>query len=195
MKEYLRLGLTLMLICAVAAGALALLNSVTAPVIEYNTKQASYEMYYDALGDSIDDIEDVPEEELEEVQSSYSNITGVLNLVKDGDIIGRILTVTSSGYGGTMENALMFNNQGDILGYRNISNSESPGFGDEIAEESYYSRYDGKSVAESDELVSGSGGGENEIEAISGATVSSNAVLTGLNEAVAAFKDFYASNE
>lgn len=194
MKEYLRLGLTLLIICAIAAGALALLNSVTAPIIAENTKQASYAMYYDALGDTIDDIEDAPEDELANVQSSYSNITGVLNLVKGGEVIGHIFTVNSSGYGGTMENAIIIANEGDILGYRNISNSESPGFGNVISEESYYSRYDGKSVAEADQLVLGSGGGANEIEAISGATVSSNAVLTGLNEAVAAYKDFYASN-
>ncbi|MFB0971574.1 MAG: FMN-binding protein, partial [Neofamilia sp.] len=50
----------------------------------------------------------------------------------------------------------------------------------------------GKSVANSGELVLGSGGGENEIEAISGSTVTSKAVISGLNDAIAAFKEFYA---
>lgn len=193
MKEYIRLGSTLLIICAIAAGLLALLNSATAPVIAENTKQASYAMYYEALEES-DEIQDIEEEEFIAIKESYPNIQSVLTVLRGGEEFAKIFSVTSNGYGGTMENAIIFDNEHNVIAYRNISNSESPGFGNIISEESYYSRYDGKSVANSSGLILGSGGGENEIEAISGSTVTSKAVLDGLNEAISAYKEYYGNN-
>ncbi|NLD16542.1 MAG: electron transporter RnfG, partial [Tissierellia bacterium] len=167
MKEYLRLGLTLLIISAIAAGLLAYLDSVTAPIIAEKTKQTSYAMYYDALEDG-DDINDIPEEELSKITSTYPSIQSVLNVTRGGEDFGKIFSVTSNGYGGAMTNAIILDNEQNIIAYRNISNDESPGFGNIISDEKYYTRYDGKSVANSGELVLGSGGGENEIEAISG---------------------------
>lgn len=193
MKEYLKLSLTLLVICAIAAGTLAFINSMTAPVIAEASKQASYAMYYEILDDG-DEINDIPEEELTSIQSSYPGILSVLNVTRGGEDFAKIFTVNSNGYGGAMENAIILDNEQNILGFRNISNAESPGFGNVISDESYYSRYEGKTVTDNDELVLGSGGGVNEIEAISGSTVTSNAVLKGLNEAVAAYKEFFAGN-
>ncbi|WP_054252014.1 RnfABCDGE type electron transport complex subunit G [Neofamilia massiliensis] len=189
MKEYLRLGLTLLIIAAIAAGALALLNSVTAPVIDENAKQASYAKYYEVLGEGVE-INELDPEELASIQNDHPKILSVLDYKKDGEVAGYIFTTTSNGYGGAMENAIMINVDGSIAGYRNLSNGETPGFGAAISEESYYNRFDGKSVADADSLVLGTGS-DNAIEAISGATISSNAVLDGLNEAVAAFKANY----
>ncbi len=193
MREYVKLGTTLLIVCAVAAGLLAFLNSMTAPVIAENTKKASYEMYYQVLEET-DEINDVPEEELAKIQSAYPNVKSVLNVVRGGENFGKIFSVTSNGYGGEMENAIILDNEQNIIAYRNISNDESPGFGNVISEASYYERYNGKSVANNDELVLGSGGGENEIEAISGSTVTSRGVIAGLNDAIKAYKEFYAGN-
>lgn len=192
MKDYLRLGLTLLIIAAIAAGCLALLNSVTAPVIAENAKQASYGKFYEVLGDQVE-IDEIDPDEFASIQSQYPKILSILDYKQDGQVLGYIFTTTSNGYGGAMENAILINVDGSIAGYRNLSNGETPGFGATISEESYYSRYEGKSVAEADSLVLGTGG-DNEIEAISGATISSNAVLDGLNEAVAAFKANFQNN-
>lgn len=190
MKEYLKLGMTLLIICAISAGALAFMNSMTAPVIAENNRIASNAMYVDIYGDAADDYLELTPEELATVQSKYPNIEKVLNATKGEEVVGRVFHVTSYGYGGAMSNVIILNNDGSIAGFRNLSNGESPGFGNVISEESYYTRYNGKSVANGD-LVLGSGGGANEIEAISGSTVTSKAVLAGLNEAVAAFKELY----
>lgn len=189
MKEYLRLGLTLLIIAAIAAGALAMLNSVTAPVIDENAKQASYAKYYEVLGEGVE-IDELDPEELASIKSDHPKILSVLDYKKDGEVAGYIFTTTSNGYGGAMENAIMINVDGSIAGYRNLSHGETPGFGAIISEESYYNRFEGKSVADADSLVLGTSG-DNAIEAISGATISSDAVLDGLNEAVAAFKANY----
>lgn len=193
MKDYLRLGLTLLVICGIAAGILAGLNSVTGPIIAENAQQASYGLYYEVLGDSVD-IQEAPEEEMNDIQSTYPEITSVLQATEGDQIVSYIITVVSNGYGGEMENALLIDPEGNIQGFRNLSNAETPGFGNVISEESYYSRFEGKSIAENDQLVSGSGGGPNEVEAISGSTVTTNAVLEGLNTAVAVYSENYASN-
>lgn len=190
MREYIKLGMTLLLICAIAAGALAFMNSLTAPAIAENNRQASYAMYYEIYGDGADDFVELTPEELQSIQATYPGVEKVLLASKGGESVGHIFHVRSNGFGGAMSNVIIFNNDGSIAGFRNLTNAESPGFGNVIAEESYYSRYDGKSVATGD-LVLGSGGGPNEIEAISGSTVTSRGVLAGLNEAVAAFKEFY----
>lgn len=193
MKDYLRLGLTLLIICAIAAGVLALLNSVTGPVIAKNAQEASYGQFYEVLGDSVD-IQEVPEEQKNSIQSTYPEITSILQATEGDQIVSYIFTVKSNGYGGEMENALLIDPEGNIQGFRNLSNAETPGFGNVISEESYYSRFEGKSIAENDQLVLGSGGGPNEIEAISGSTVTSNAVLDGLNKVVAAYTENFANN-
>lgn len=194
MRDYLKLGLTLLIICAVAAGLLASLNSVTAPIIQEAALQASYGMYYEILGDQDSyEIAELPEDQLNSIKDAYPNISSVLEAQQGGETAAYIFSVLSNGYGGEMENAIVIDTEGTILGYRNLSNSETPGFGAVISEESYYPRYEGKS-ANSGELVLGSGGGDNEIEAISGSTITSNAVIQGLNEAVAAYNENFSGN-
>lgn len=191
MRDYLKLGLTLFIICAIAAGTLAAINSQTAPVIEEATKQASYAMYYEMYGDNADDFQEVEENEYNEIVGKYDKVESVLYAMKDGEIVGYVFTAKSNGYGGEMVNAIGFDLVGNIVGYRNISNAESPGFGDAIGNDTYHERYIGKSVEANDELTLSAGGGPNEIEAISGSTVTSKAVIEGLNQAVKAFVDFY----
>ena len=177
MKDYIKLGMTLLLICAIAAGALAFMNSMTAPVIAENNRIASNAIYIDIYGDAADDYIEITPEELESIKANHPGVEKVLVATKGGEAVGYVFHVTSNGFGGAMSNVIIFNNDGSIAGYRNLTNAESPGF-------------DGKSIASGD-LVLGAGGGANEIEAISGSTVTSRAVLSGLNEAVAVFKEMY----
>lgn len=194
MKEYLRLGLTLMILGIVSASILSIINSQTAPIIAEAAKEASYGAYYEIYENSeqdVDSFNEIDPQEFETIQASYPNVNEVL-LAEDGsaNTIGYVFTTTSNGYGGEMVNAIIIDTEGGIVGYRNLSNGETPGFGAMIDSEEYYSRFDGKSVEDADSLTSGTSA-DNEIEAISGSTVTTNAVLTGLNDAVGAFHEFF----
>ncbi len=190
MKDYIKLGMTLLLISAIASGLLAGLNSVTAPIIADAALQASYGKYFEILGDSVEINETA---DALAIMDKYPEITSVLESTEGGQVNSYIFSVVSNGYGGEMENAIIIDPNGTVLGYRNLSNNETPGFGAQIGENGFYPRFEGKSVS-SGQLVLGTGGGENEIEAISGSTITSNAVMTGLNQAVAAFNEFYGNN-
>lgn len=191
MNGYVKLGLTLLIICGIAAGSLAGINAVTSPIIAENQRQESLKTYFDILGDQADDFADVDSAIYDEVIAKYADLNGILEAQKGGETVGYVFNVYSNGFDGQMNNTIIIGMDGAILGYRNLANTETPGFGKQIEEPKFYERFDGKSIANNDELVLGSGGGENEIEAISGATISSKAVIKGLNEAVAAYKEFF----
>lgn len=190
MGNYLKQGITLLLVCAVAAGILTAVNNITAPVIAEAQKQASYAMYYDIYGDLADDFEEFDEGELSPIQSEYANVDEILVAKNGEDTVGYVITVLSNGFGGEMKNALALDLEGNILGYRNISNNETPGYGDVINKEEYYTRYDeGKNILGVEEMTIGDGG-ETDIEAITGSTVTTKGLATGLNDAVGAYNSY-----
>ena len=114
---------------------------------------------------------------------------------KDGKVVGYGINFKASGFGGDMTNAmgiLLDNNT--IAGFRNISNSETKGFGTQIQEEPYYSSYVGKSAA-GDLEINTDPKADNQVLQISGATVTSKAVVAGDNIALAAYREFLMNNK
>ena len=86
---------------------------------------------------------------------------------------GYIVEVSASGYGGDIEMMVAFSNECDILGVKVVSHEETNGIGTRVVgDEKYLEKYVGKNAKE----PSG-------IDAVSGATISSKAVLAGVNDA------------
>lgn len=190
MKEPVKFGLILLIFCAMSAGLLAVVNNFTAPVIaqaELEQTLASYEVIF---GEKADDFEEYDEAELEKIQEKYPEIEKVFVAKKGGDTVGYGINFKASGFGGDMTNAMGILLEDDIIaGFRNISNSETKGFGTQIEEEPYYSTYEGKSAAGPLE-ISQDPKADNQVLQISGATVSSKAVLKGDNVAIEAYQEF-----
>ena len=63
---------------------------------------------------------------------------------------------------------------------------ETPGLGAKASDSSFKDQFSGKSASEL-ALIKGSSSGENEISAISGATITSTAVTDGVNVAIELF--------
>ncbi len=193
MKDIAKMGITLLLFSAIAAGVLAFVNNLTAPVIAENQKQASYKSYfeiYEGGETEVTDFAEIDEEILGQIQEKYSNITDVLMAVNGEETVGYVMDVKSNGYGGEMSNAVVINADGTFQGFRNLANGETPGFGKAVEDADFYTRFDGKSAIEG-EIVAGSGADANSIEAISGSTISTTAILKGVNEVVSAFNEFF----
>lgn len=77
-----------------------------------------------------------------------------------------------------------------IKGIRIISQEETPGLGARIAEESYLNQYSGKKVSPQLIMVlRRKATAINEVDAISGASISSQALLDMINESVANFRE------
>ncbi|MBP2024736.1 FMN-binding protein [Peptoniphilus stercorisuis] len=190
MKEPVKFGLILLIFCAISAGLLAAVNGVTAPVIAQAELEETLESYKVIFGDEADNFEKYDESKIATIQETYPNIEDVFVATKDGETVGYGINVSSNGFGGAMTNALGILLENDtIAGFRNISNSETKGFGTQIEEEDYYSTYVGKSAA-GELKIETDPQAEDEVLLMSGATVSSKAVLAGDNIALKAYQEF-----
>ena len=78
------------------------------------------------------------------------------------------------------------NADGSVLGYEVAESSETPGLGTQIAESDFKNQFTGKNVS-SFTAVKGKTSADSDIAVISGATISSKAVVEGMNLALAAY--------
>jgi len=180
MKDIFRLGSILLLICAVASLMLSLTNNITAPVIEQRNIQANNESRQEVLQDA---------EEFKEVANIKGDlIEEVYQGVKGGKVIGYTIKTAPKGYGGTVEVMVGISNDGKISGVKIGNNSETPGLGSKAADPLFKDQYNGKSVQTPFNVVKGNASNENDIVAISGATISSKAVTAGVNAAMEVYE-------
>ena len=108
----------------------------------------------------------------------------------DGSILGYVVSVTSgSGYGGDISLTVGVDLDGSITGVEITESSETVGLGANASEESFRSQYVGKQV---DHFVVTKNGSQNdnEIDAISGATITSNAVTDAVNAVLCCTETF-----
>lgn len=98
----------------------------------------------------------------------------------DGNVLGYVITVKDhEGYAGDIEFMMGVRNDGTLNGISLLSISETAGLGMR-AEEVLKPQFVNKK-AESFEYVKSGATGENQIDAISGATITTNAVTNGVN--------------
>lgn len=97
-----------------------------------------------------------------------------------GNLLGYVITVIDhEGYGGDIEFMMGIRNDGTLNGISLLSISETAGLGMR-AEEVLKPQFADRNV-ESFEYVKGNAAAENQIDAISGATITTNAVTNGVN--------------
>ena len=101
-----------------------------------------------------------------------------------GNNVGRVITATSKdGYNGTVQLSVGIKSDGTVVGITFLTLAETPGLGMRAGEKDFYSQYANKNTKEF-KLVKGSAGGDNEIAAISGSTITSSAVTNAVNAAL-----------
>lgn len=95
----------------------------------------------------------------------------------DGDLIGYAFKATGKGYGGDISILVGVNNDEDltIRKVSVLSQNETPGLGTRITEDEFISQFSNKPI-DAIKLRSNNG----EIDAITGATISSNAVVNAV---------------
>lgn len=192
MKNYLKTGLVLLVISAVAAGLLAVVNSFTSEVIAQAEFEKSVQAYQEIYGDKADTFEPLDEAKKTALVEKYKDIQDVFVAKKGDEIVGYGINHTGNGYGGSMTNAIGLLNDGTIAGFRNIQNAETPGIGTQITEAPYFEQFVGKSFKNGEVKGNKDPQAEDEIPMISGATISSTAVLKGINSILPAYEEISA---
>ena len=167
-----RITLTLLLIAAVVAAALALVNQITKPIIDKVNAEKTQQAIQIVLPGGYDsEITD------------YTDETGLVSKVYKG-ANGYALEVTPAGFDNTITMMVGVDLDGKVLGISVISHTESAGLGavaaaDNAAGNAFRDQFIGQSGSVS---VSKDGGN---IDAITNATITSRAVCAGVNAALA----------
>ena len=161
---FIRIAGVLTLICSVIALMLALVNAMTKDTIAANTEKEKIEAISRIFGE-VDEVE------------SYSVEEHEVNLVlyKDG-VRGYAVTVKPQGYGGEIEMLVGIEPGGSVVGIEIINMSETPGVGSRVkSDPDFLPQFKG---------MTGTLAVGDNVDAISGASISSKAVTAGVNEAL-----------
>ncbi|KDR94054.1 electron transport complex protein RnfG [Peptoclostridium litorale DSM 5388] len=181
MKEITKLGIMLLVIASISAVVLGFTNEITKPIIQAQAEQASNKARAEILP-AAKEFEEVSGEDFGPVvKEVYKGI--------DGETVGyTIKTVPTSGYGGAIEVTVGISADGKITGVNIGSHAETPGLGAKASGE-FKDQYTGKAVEKEIEVIKAGSPQDNQIVAISGATITSNAVTEGVNEAIRVFNE------
>ncbi|MDP2872167.1 MAG: RnfABCDGE type electron transport complex subunit G [Bacillota bacterium] len=190
MSYIARLGLILALITAVAAGALAYTNQLTAEQILLQVEKAKQDALLEVLPGAVgfDSQADLlaeaqaGDEALRDVQEMYVGRGA-------GGPVGTAYLVTVSGYGGPVVIVAGVNNEGAITGMKIVSaSSETPGLGSKIKEAWFQNQFKGKTAGAPLQLVKTPALGQDQVQAVAAATISSSAVVRAINAATAVYR-------
>ncbi len=163
MKMFSNPAVRLAIICAVAALALAFVNSVTAPKIEENERVALAEalsrvsLDYTA-GDAT-------------WLDSNPKIWNRYPLYQGEKQVGYILELKAMGYGGEMKLLSSFAMDGSVLAAVLLTNAETPGIGKNAEKEGYMDLFIGKGTQNAPIPVTKGRLSQEDADAISGATI------------------------
>lgn len=106
-----------------------------------------------------------------------------------GNMLGYVLTVTAKDASqSTITFSVGIKNDGTVNGYSITSIAETPGLGMKAQEEAFYSQFEGKNV-DSFTVVKSAPAADNEIESISGSTITSKAMANGVNACICYFQN------
>lgn len=166
--------IALVVICMVAGVLLGVVHQMTAPLAEANAAARAQATYEELIPTAT---------AFEPVDCAIEGCTAVLE-AKDstGTLIGYVVVAESKGYGGPVPVAVAFDTNGTVTSITVMANSETPGLGTRVSDESYIGQYIGleaKPVTADD------------IDLISGATISSKAALAAFNHAVEAYEEVH----
>lgn len=173
-KEIIVPSATLVIICLAATILLGVTNLFTAGQIaklEEETKIAAMQEVLPAEG--------------------YTKTEGkeIYTAEKNGAVAGYIFVTSGTGYGGDISVMTAVDPAGKILAVSILSASdETPGLGQNVTKEGFYSQFSGLS-GEITVVKNGANTADNEINAVTGATISSRAVTKAVNEALTLYSD------
>ena len=171
-----RIAAVLTLICTLVALLLAGVYGMTNEIYEQNILRVKQTAIASLFG-----LETVETEALDltldmAVEEAY-------RVSDNGTLLGYCANVKSAGFGGDIDMMVAIDQSGAMLGVRIVSMSETPGLGSRTGEAAHLDQY--KGAMSDGTLVLGE-----DVDAISGATISSKAVHAGVNAALEALAHY-----
>jgi electron transport complex protein RnfG len=185
-KKIISLGVTLFTITVITGLILGVVHDITLEPIRITQANLKAE----ALRGALPDAEEF--NVLRRAEDADPIIKDVQEALAGGEIYGYCVTVTPRGYGGTIELVAGIKNDGNLKAIRILSHSETPGLGAKSVLPDFYEQFkDSDKVT----VVKRAPEAPGEIQAISGATITSTAVANGVNTALEYWRSHFAEGE
>ncbi|MDF9867092.1 electron transport complex protein RnfG [Bacilli bacterium PM5-3] len=167
MKKIVKLAVFLGIICVISSAALYFTNSITAPVIAKNQKDATDKL----LKEIVSNADDFKAEEIKD-----GSIVNVYFAKKGNDTVATVYELSTYGFQSDIKVLISINKAGKYSGFQVIEQAETPGYGTQVqTSTAYQKQFTTKSV-------------DDEIDIITGSTVSTSALKAAIEEAVAHYK-------
>ena len=181
--EIVKVGVILFVITAVLAGLLAFVNAKTAPLIEQNALIAEQEAMKTVMPDAVSFKEvEITEEIAAVATESGGEISKAFIALDDsGEEIGACVITVTTGYDVGIQTVTGVSKDLIVTGVDIISMNETPGLGANADKPEFRAQYEGKS---GEVKVVKTAAGDDSIQAIAGATKTSNGVTKGVNIAL-----------
>lgn len=190
-KYIIKLTVTLFLTCVVVAGLLGGVNAITADKIAASNWQKTVEAMSAVVADpastNFSDAMELTDAMTAAATAAGGTLDSVYEAQVNGQAVGYAVKVVSSGSQGNIEMMVGVDTDGTVTGVSIVKNSETAGIGSKVMANEplatgvgVLDQFVGKSAADGTLTV-----GAN-VDAITGATVSSRGVTAGVNAALAA---------
>ena len=175
MKQSIKMILVLIIVGLMSAGLLVSVYNYASPLIEENEKKALQEAIYKLMPEAV----------------RYKKITkdGIVlyeGIDEKGNVIGYAFKAKGNGYQGEIELMAAIDTElKELKGIEILKSIETPGLGSEITEEPFKKQFHGLSVLPEITFTKDKVTKDNEIQAITGATISTRSVVAILNSEIA----------
>lgn len=176
-KEIFRTAILLFLICAVCGGILAGVNYVTDPLIKSSALAAAEKSKTQVL----------PAAKTFEELTLKDGTVCWTGKDRDGTVAGYVFNTSASGYGGKIQLMTGIDVNGAVTGISILSISETPGLGMNAKKADWQNQFMGTEGELT--VIKNSQAQENEINALSSATITSKAVTACVNSAREGFNE------
>ncbi|MGB9677154.1 MAG: RnfABCDGE type electron transport complex subunit G [Candidatus Ratteibacteria bacterium] len=160
--------LVITFICGLSGYLLAQVYNTTKPKIEEIKKQEEEKLNKEIFPEGV---------KFEEKEISGIKYISVLN--EKGEEIGKIFDIKSFGYGGDIYFKVGIDNENRVKKVKIKEHNETPGLGAKITQDSFLNQFTGKTK---DEIYLKKDKLDGKIDAITGATISSRAIVDGVRK-------------
>lgn len=188
-KQMIRDSLILFAITLIAGLLLGGVYAITKNPIAKTQEDKKNEAYQAVFTDAAEFTEVTDAADAQQILADAGYTKDRIDEVKaamdaDGNILGYVMTITSSeAYGGELQLAMGIRMDGTVNGISFLSLSETIGLGMEAKKPEFQEQFAGKQVEQFVYSKTGAAA-NNEIDALSGATITTNAVTNAVNAGI-----------
>jgi len=180
MKYYLKLGIILLVTCAIATGILAYLNGLTAPLIkEVKDKEAEEARLEVTVNGENDPNTYSFQQKFLDSDIKGDSVFYYIAFNQDNDKVGYVLTATKTGYSSNVKTVVGLDKNFKIKKIKVIDQAETPGLGAKCVSPDFAPRFD--NLGYEDLKVDKDGGS---IESITGATITTRTITNSIKESL-----------